>query len=314
MTGACAFALIVNARARGTRRGRWSADSWRGAGLPDERVRVTRDLSELAAAVTEFRAAGAEVIAAVGGDGTLHHLVNLLLASDASRAPAVLPLAGGTMNGLARAFGGGGPPARVLRSAMIAWSAGRRRITERRVLQVTNEGEATSRLGFGFAAGLVYRALEFYARRPDPGLIDAVRASLLPLTGLGRGFYDCQPIEVEADGNPWLPEPAHSVAASVVDRPLLWFEPFGGPLRDGVTFHLAATSMRPRELVPRLWSVFRGHCRHPRLRTGPARDVSLRAASGYVLDGELFSGAPPADLRIRLGPVLRLAASAPARR
>jgi hypothetical protein len=309
MSRECAFALLVNAQARGARRGRWSPEAWRRAGLPDERIRVTRHLGELAPAVTGLRAEGVEVIAALGGDGTLHHLVNVLLADEGTPAPAVLPLAGGTMNGLARALGGGGPPPRVLRRTITAWSVGRRRITERRVLQVAAPGaESTTRLGFGFAAGLVYRALSDYARRPDPGLVDAVRASLLPLTGLRGGFYDWPPMEIEADGVPWLPEPAHSAAASIVPRPLLWFEPFGGPLRDRDTFHFAATAMAPRELVPRLWSVFRGRCRHPRLRTGSARDVTLRAVRGYVLDGELLPCAPPADLRIRLGPVLRLAA------
>jgi hypothetical protein len=191
-----------------------------------------------------------------------------------------------------------------LRAAVAALAIGMPALDERRLLQVTVSGGA-NRLGFGFATGLVYRAFRSYYRRPQPGRADAIRASLLPLTGIAGGFYDGVTFEVEADGAPWLAEPAHSLVASVVDRPVLWFQPFGPPLGEAAAFHLAATAMRPLELAPRLWSVFRGRCRHPRLRAGPVRDVIIRPAHGYVIDGELYPVDRGVDLRITLGPSLR---------
>jgi hypothetical protein len=274
-------------------------------------VRLTRSPDELGAALAEFRDAGVQVVAVLGGDGTLHQVVNALAGNgDTAEAPAVLPLAGGTMNGLAHAFGTGGSPERTLDAALAALQRLEPPIRACRLLRVT-AGVGASRVGFGFAAGLVFRALESYYRRPEPGLSDAIRASMLPLGGLFRGFDEASLFQVEADGRPWLPEPAHSAVASVVHRPLLWFEPFGPPLSDPAAFHLAATSLRPRELVPRLWAVYRGRCRHPRLRTGPAREVRLRAPGGYVLDGELYHSTPSADVAVELGPAIRLMVPAP---
>jgi diacylglycerol kinase family enzyme len=270
-------------------------------------VRLTRNLDELGHALVDFRAAGVRVVAVLGGDGTLHQLVNALpLLGDLAEAPAVLPLAGGTMNGLARAFGTGGSPARTLDAALDALERSEQPIRACRLLRVTGCPTSPGRLGFGFAAGLVFRALESYYRRPEPGLIDAIRASLLPLRGLIRGFDDAMSFPVEADGRAWLPEPAHSLVASVVHRPLLWFEPFGPTLADPGAFHLAATSLRPHELVPRLWAVYRGRCRHPRLRTGSVREVRLSAPGGYVLDGELYRSPASTNIVIELGPAIRL--------
>jgi diacylglycerol kinase family enzyme len=270
-------------------------------------VWLTRDLDELRAAVASFRARGVRVVAALGGDGTLHHLVNALFDRPGSDdAPAVLPLAGGTMNGLARAFGTGGPPGGTLHAAVAALERAVPPLRRCRLLQITGDPQSPSRLGFGFAAGLVFRAFQSYYRRPDPGLADAIRASLLPLTLLVRDSDGVTSFEVVADGEAWLPEPAHSLAASVVHRPVLWFEPFGAPLADPDAFHLAATSMRPRELAPRLWRVFRGRCKHRRLRTGSAREVRFRAPAGYVLDGELYHASPYCDLTLTMGPSIRV--------
>jgi diacylglycerol kinase family enzyme len=298
--------LIVNLAARGVRR-RWAAAPfWRGR-LTERQVRLTRDIHELHAALAGFRAAGMRVVAALGGDGTLHQLVNALFREgDLADAPAVLPLAGGTMNGLAHAFGTGGPPARTLDAAIAALDRREPAFRTCRLLRVNAEPPLPGRLGFGFAAGLVFRAFESYHRRPDPGLVEAIRASLLPLGTLLRGFDEALAFDVEADGQAWLPEPAHSLAASVVHRPVLWFEPFGPPLADPGLFHLAATSLQPRELIPRLWAVYRGRCRHPRLRTGAAREVRFRASGGYVLDGELYRLPRSTDLTIGLGPTIRL--------
>ncbi|HEU5041037.1 MAG TPA: diacylglycerol kinase family protein, partial [Gemmatimonadales bacterium] len=169
-------------------RRRWAASPfWRGR-LTDRQVRLTRDIDELHAALAGFRAAGMGVVAALGGDGTLHHVVNALFREgDPADAPAVLPLAGGTMNGLAHAFGTAGPPARTLDAAIAALDHPEPPLRTCRLLRVTAEPLPT-RLGFGFAAGLVFRAFESYYRRPDPGLADAIRASLLPLGVLLRGF------------------------------------------------------------------------------------------------------------------------------
>jgi hypothetical protein len=221
-------------------------------------------------------------------------------------APMMLALAGGTMNGVARALGSGGAPAHVLGATIAALTRGTPSFDARPVLSVRHPQDGSCRHGFSFAAGLVYRVLEDYYRRAEPGVLDAVRASLLPLRAAvtNRAFYRGVELDVCTGGVPWLPESPHTLLASVLDQPLLWFRPFGLPLAGAPAFHLAATSMRPGEIAPRLWAVFRGRCRHPRLRSGQVREVAVSGPSGFVIDGDLHP-AERFDVRITLGPAIR---------
>lgn len=299
----------MNPAARGVKR-RYLGPSpfWR-AHLPERNVRVTRTLAELDQAIVEFRDAGLRVVATLGGDGSLHQLVDSLIRHhDEATAPVLLALAGGTMNGLARSLGSGAAPDRALRAAVAALEAGGAPpVQARHLLRVHDAAHGHARYGFGFAAGLIFRAFQEYYRYPEPGLAAALRASLLPLRAavFGGSFYRAPPLEVRVDAIPWLPEPPHTVVASMTDNPFLWFRPFGAPLGDAAAFHLAATSMRPRELAPRLWSIFRGRCRHQRLRVGQVNQVTLRGEGGYLIDGDLYSSASAVDVRLTVGPRLR---------
>lgn len=305
--------LVVNPDARRVRR-RYLGDSpfWRDC-LPDSRIRVTRTLSDLDRAVVEFREEGVSVLASLGGDGTLHRLVEALLRHyDEPNAPLILALAGGTMNGLARSLGSGGRPERVLRVAVAALNSGEALpVRMQYLLQITNATAGRTHHGFGFAAGIAFRAFQEYYRRPEPGVVDAVRASLLPLRAVfGSGsLADGPRLEVTGGRAPWLPEPVHTVVASVTDNPFLWFRPFGAPLGDAAAFHLAATAMRPRELAPRLWSIFRGRCRHPRLRMGQVREASVRGETGFVIDGDLYRAEGVLELALAIGPRIRFLSS-----
>jgi len=301
--------LLVNAAARRVKRRDLGREPFWRSLLPDPLVHITRSLDELDQAVAAFRDQGVRVVAALGGDGSLHHLVEALLRHhDEGDLPMVLALAGGTMNGLARALGTGGPPDRVLRAAVAVLAARTPPPVEsRHVLRVRDEISGRTHHGFGFGTGLVFRAFQDYYRDPEPNLIDAIRASLLPVKAalFGGTFYDGARLDVQVDHEPWLSEPPHSLLASVVDNPLLWFRPFHSRLEGAAAFHLAATSMRSRELALRLWSVFRGRCRHPRLRVGVITEATVRGETGYLLDGDLYPSGGSVDVRLTVGPRLR---------
>lgn len=311
MTGSPATApigLIVNPAARAVKRRHLVRQPFWRAHVPDPLVRLTRNLEELDGAIVAFRERGVRAVAVLGGDGSVHHLVDTLLRRYAeSEVPMVLALAGGTMNGLARALGTGGSPEAVLRAALVALAGAAPPVRLRHVLQVADARDGRVRYGFSFATGLAYRAYQQYYRNPEPGMADALRATLLPLTAVlfGGPFYDGVRLEVQADGAPFLPEPPHTLVASVVDNPLLWFKPFGARLGDAAAFHMGATSMRPREIAPRLWSLFRGRCRHPRLRIERTRDATVRGDIGYLIDGDLYPGDGRMDVRLTVGPRLQ---------
>jgi hypothetical protein len=300
--------LIVNPAARRVKRRQLVRQAFWRAYVPDALVRVTRSLQDLDDAIITFRAMGVRAVAVLGGDGSVHHLVDALLRRYAeSEAPIVLALAGGTMNGLVRTLGTDGTPETVLRGSLAMLTEGTPRVRIRHVLRIADAADGRVRYGFSFATGLAYRAFQEYYRDPDPGMADALRASLLPVTAalFGGPFYDGVRLEVHANGAPFLPEPPHTVIASVVDKPLLWFRPFGPPLGDVAAFHLGATSMRPREIAPRLWSLFRGLCRHPRVRIDRTREATVRGNCGYLIDGDLYPGDGGVNVRLSVGPRLR---------
>lgn len=300
--------LVVNPAARAVQRRHLGREPfWRGL-VPDELVRLTGNLEELDGAIAAFRDAGVRAVAGLGGDGSTHHLVDAILRRyEEVDAPMVLALAGGTMNGLPRALGTGGAPEGVLRAAVAALAGSMPQVRMLHMLRVTDVRDGRTHYGFSFATGLVYRVYQQYYRNPEPGMVDAVAASLLPLKAalFGGSFYDGVRLDVRAEGAPWLPEPPHTLVASVVDQPLLWFRPFGSSLGNAAGFHLGATAMRPSEIAPRLWSIFRGRCRHPRLRIGNTRDVTVRGNVGYLIDGDLYPGDAAVDVRLTVGPRLR---------
>jgi hypothetical protein len=304
---AAAIGLIVNRGARGVRRRYLDREPFWQRQVPEELVHVTGTLEELEAAVAAMRDAGVRAVAILGGDGTVHRVVTALLRryGDAT-PPLLLALAGGTMNGIARALGTGGAPESALQAAVESIAIAMPPVRVRRPLRVSDAREACIRYGFGFATGLIYRAYQHYYRAREPGMIDVMRACLLPVTSaLSRGsFYDRLHLEVCADGASWLPGRVHTVLASVLDQPLLWFTPFGSSASDTVAFHLGVNGMEPRELAPRLWSIFRGHCRHPALRIGRVEDATVCGNIGYLIDGDLYAGAGGLDVRLTLGPPL----------
>jgi len=257
-----------------------------------------------------LRARNVDVLAVLGGDGTLHHVVDTLLRHyPASSTPIVLALGGGTMNGVARALGSRGRPADMLRQALAGLATGKSLLHVQPVLRISDTRDGHTRHGFSFATGLVYRALEHYYRSHGPRLAAAVSASLLPLKAATRGASDGERVDVRADGGDWLAQP-HTLVASVLEKPLLWFRPFGATVADHETFNLGATSMRPVAIAARLWSIFRGRCQHPQLRVGRAGDASIEGAGiGYLIDGDLYPCDAGIHVQITVGPPLQFLAT-----
>lgn len=90
--------------------------------LPDLRVVAGVDAAATTALAAEAVQGGAEVLAVLGGDGTMHHAVQALAGT--GTALAVLP--GGTGNDLAAALGGPAGPVPAARNAVRALQQGRR--------------------------------------------------------------------------------------------------------------------------------------------------------------------------------------------
>ncbi len=306
--GAPLFGLIVHASARRVRRRHLRRDRfWEGL-MPPEAVFVTRHQADLDAAMAVLRERGVRAIACLGGDGSMHCLVAAMLRHfrPDDDLPVLLPLEGGTLSGLARAFGTGGRAEGVVRAALAELAAGRVPAVEVRLLEVSDPSSAPPRYGFTFAAGTAARAAALYDRKVGRGIPAAVEVMLAAFLAI----FDGRPLEqvelvVTINGELVRPAP-HTVAVGVVERPFLWFTPFGQKPVRADEFRLVTVSMRPREMALRLWQIIRGRCRHPGVRLGAATALAVCGKGGYVIDGELFFQDGDFGVQISTGPTIRI--------
>ncbi len=145
--------------------------------LGDEAAAVeTPDLASVRRALAHLLCVrGANVLAIAGGDGTLHHAVNALIALTTEafvltgvqpEMPRLLILNGGTLNIVGRTVAIHGPPLRTLQKFLADFGGSPlSRVPARRLslLEVRSNG-ASPRFGFVFGSEVAYHALELYGR------------------------------------------------------------------------------------------------------------------------------------------------------
>lgn len=299
-------------------------------------VLTTRSPSEVASAVAQLVAEGADVLCSCGGDGTLLSTVTALVRATppGARLPGLLLLPGGTMNTVAKNVGLHGPPEAVLqalleRSAsfrgLAAVPAFPQELLRLRTFDETplllardpREPEAspvpvTERYGFLFTAAMGARFLLAYARKPGPGpaawlALRTVLSSLLPGGGaFARWLFQPTAATVSVDGE-LLATSHHRVllAATVPDVGLGMRVPWRAGCQPR-RFNLIASSLPLWRNALQLPRLLRGEP----LRGRPHEDRMARTArfdfaqkEPLSLDGELF-GARAAE--VSLGPTLRL--------
>jgi len=120
------FAIVNPAAGRGRARRAWRAI---GPALRDAGVRleeVVEERPQLAIALAgEAARQGWDVVAAVGGDGTVHEVVNGIMRAGVAPAPAVAIIPGGTGNDFAR---GVGVPRDPMAAGRLLLAGARRRV------------------------------------------------------------------------------------------------------------------------------------------------------------------------------------------
>lgn len=153
------------------------------ADWPEAVLHITRGPGDATRLAREAADGGAEVVAAAGGDGTIHEVVAGLVAAERTAALGVIPL--GTGNDLARSLGV--PPG--LDGALAVLRGGHRRSMD--LIEVTLDGE--TQICVNAAAG-------GFSGRLHDALDDDVKRIWGPLSYL-RGAVDAM-----GDTEPWTVE------------------------------------------------------------------------------------------------------------
>lgn len=299
MTGAPTIGLISNPRS-GHNRQQFSA--LRPA--LDARVgglhRVTADCAAVAPALAALRAAGVDILAINGGDGTVATVLGQLLQQeDWPRLPAILILPAGTANMTAGDVGMRGSLRAAVRR-FCAWDPRRDAAAslQRRMLRLRDGGR--TRHGFFLGGGAVIAGTEFahaslHARglRDDFSLALGVARTIWGIARRDPRFLRRTPLTLRADDAPPLSVDGLVLAISTLERLAFGMRPFWGSGAGGARLTLIEHGCR--RFVPNFLRIIAGRpgagCRPQRGYHSLAFDRLQLLSSGQLnLDGELLQG------------------------
>lgn len=275
--------VIVNpAAGRGRARRAWQtvAPALRDAGLAYDEV--LEDRPQLATPLAEAAARrGYDIVVAAGGDGTVHEVVNGLMAAEETARPALAIIPGGTGNDFARAVGVSKDP---LTAGRLLLSGVRRRVDIGQV----NERYFASIAGVGFDAEVAHKVNTW------PKWIGGTTVYLAAILRMLATFSPV-PATVTLDGQ------AHAVPMfllAAANSP--WYA--GGmymapPARldDGMLEVILAGDLTKLETLRVLPKVFSGeHLKHPKVSHTSAREIRVESEIPLWIhaDGETVGRAP----------------------
>ena len=296
------------------------------------RIFLTHSQAELDAAMQRLADLGTDILAPCGGDGTLTATLSAAYRVFGPSLPSFLPLAGGTINTIARNLGANEPPQQRLTKVLhsLGQEGGLAHRLQATVL-VRSHGEfplnfqtlgprvdipqvSGERIGFLCSAAMGARFLAAYTATPHRGLLSAsvlairtIASSLIPGGGpLARWLFSPLPTELWVDGLR-QPEPTYQllIASTVPDVGLGMRVPWrAGSVTD--RFHLIASSLSTVQNALQVPRMLRGEP----LRGSPHLDtlavtstLRFEQPEPIVLDGELFCAQ---HLDLSIGPTLRV--------
>lgn len=300
--------VLVNARAGAAKRDPGFV-TWVEALLPPGHVRATWSAEEIGPALDAFRAMELEVLALVGGDGTVGGTLTELLARwPAETRPAVALAPGGTVNTIAKSLGGRDGPEAYLRRLV---ADGARRESPRPLVGVRGD-DGDTRSGMIFAMGAAVRWLDLYYNDSPMGVRGAVSvtgrvlASMSVGGRLARRVFSAAPVAIEVEGRPLELDRFTVLGAASVRDVGLGFRPFHSAGSDPERFHFLASAAGALRLALDL-PAFRMGVDPPRscLSHHPARQVSLRfpEPQPWSIDADLHP--PSRSLEIEASEPLR---------
>ncbi len=325
--------VLVNPRARAVRdAGPRLAASVAAAAAGAGPLRETRDRAALRDALAHLVGVeGVNVLATLGGDGTLHAAVNELLAltrataeacaGEAPPLPLVFALRGGTLNIVGATLGTAGPPGPTLERFVGAYRRAPLGAVRSRPLPLLRVESAAlgTRYGFVFGSEMVRNALELYDGFGG-GTAGLARFLFEAFRGYAFGGElwrregwrldpPSTPIAVaHAGGLAELPRYAAAVACTV-DLAIA-----GGALRalprpsaPGAFTARVITETRAGALLAMAPALMTG--RAPPGTLDLAAATSMRLAGSFTLDGEILPRLDPsagagAELSITVAPPL----------
>ena len=293
---------------------------------------VTESPAALHQTMAKFADQRIDVLATCGGDGTLTATLTEAARAFGNELPLWLPLAGGTINTVAKNLGANEPPTIRLRRVLSLISANGELPTRNQpTLRIASSDEvpldfqtvgpqldaprtSAVRIGFLASAAMGARFLAAYTASPSRGLWSAsllglrtIGSSMIPGGGpFARWLFAPLPTQLTVDG---IVQSAPSyrllIASTIPDVGLGMKVPWQAG-RHSDRFQLVASSLPVTTNVLQLHRILRGKPMQgqPHLDTlAQKAALVFEQPEPIVLDGELFCAA---QLNLSIGPTLRV--------
>lgn len=248
---------------------------------------ISQSSAELPAALDAAADQGLQAVVSIGGDGSLHSLVNALMHQRQARPEVQLAFGcvpAGTGRDWARGVNSALDPAEALRRIAQASP----RLIDVGHIHYDDQDEYFLNIATAGISALVVKYVDqAHPRRPWTFL----RATLRSLFG-----YRSHPMHIRLDGQPWYEGLTYLVAVAngryfgqgMDIAPHARFD-------DGWLDVIAAEDLRLTQALPLLARLYRGaHLDHPRIHYARARQVSIHSLDGRAIgaesDGEAAAG------------------------
>lgn len=268
-------------------------------GIPGAVIREASTLAELNHCVDEFSALAVDHLVIAGGDGTVHAVLNRLLAGGLWRKPPVLSIIpGGTTNMTATDIGSRGSPEKNLRllTSCLQRLADARLVT-RPVLRIEQNNQSDI-YGMFFGAGIISHGAGFFHKHiKKSGLTGEIASAIVIfhlLTGLlfGRKLAELKPARIRLLDDSKHPREYNCTIlfASTLDRLLLGLRPYWGT--DHGPVHTTCIRESPKKFWRSLLTIISRRGGHLSEQDGyysrNNESLELFMDEEYIVDGEFF--------------------------
>ncbi|GJL71495.1 MAG: diacylglycerol kinase [Nitrosomonas sp.] len=272
---------------------------------------------EFKASINSLLQAEINLLVIIGGDGTIHAILDLLFtARSPEKWPILAIIAGGTTNMTSLELGIRGKPERALQqlSNLLSQSQSLTSSLVRRPVLCIEQTGTKKNYGLFFGAGLIARGVKFSRSNVKQlgitGGIFTLFIMLRSLAGmlLGQHQNEWAPADIKmTDANGKVRNKTCLFAlVSALDCLLLGIRPYWG--KESAPLHVTMVDQQRRHLWRSLWPLLSGHGDRLKEQNGyhsqNVTSIELMMDDEYIVDGELYRAT------IRNGP-LRISATDP---
>ncbi len=278
-------------------------------------LRTTKNKLEIAGVMDEFRGEGVKLLLISGGDGTICSVMSTYLKLfGEDELPVILPLMSGTINMIGSDAGLRESQFAICRKLNDILRRGAPvSVIERGLIRLQDSKIDEPYYGFSWIDGFLYRFLIDYYKQGagiQVASIMTIKTILTLLSNGDRGPFENVDSTVYADGGK-LPHDGHVlIIASSLKKFIFGFDIFAEESVLGTSFNLVYARenyiKEQRHTLPLgLYRSLKSD-KNGDFVNRAVRSVRVERNSGYIIDGEIFTGEGPTDVLLEAGPKVRI--------